>query len=260
LEVTKYIADDDPAKCRLESRKLHLSTAEFDAMKWPIDYLPPGWDIAPGRSNADFVKHAIRTLSAKITKEQRLYQHLGWVKLQQENREYWVYLHAGGAIGADGSLPIETDLERVGLTKYALPEPLAGADLIGGIKKVLQFRELAHEGRPGSHGLAVVCLSLLWRAAFDMCAFSVLFVGQSGARKTTMAQLVLNHFASRTLPGRPSDASVDPTEARNPISKGDHHLESWREDVPDGGEAWAATWPAGTRSVRLTRERSRAGR
>ena len=42
-------------------------------------------------------------------------------------------------------------------------------------------------------------------AAFDVCGFSILFVGQSGAHKTTVAQLLLNYFSTAYSYGsRPS--------------------------------------------------------
>jgi hypothetical protein len=209
LDVFKY----NPATQSTDSRTLTMDSSEYDEMKWPTLYLPSGWDIRPGAGNRDAVRYAIRMLSAPITKERQVYQHLGWVKLQEttdeQTREQWVYLHAGGAIGAGGPLPLETDLGKTDLGRYLLPAPLTGAALIAGIGKVLQFQELAADDRPNSLGLAAVCLSLPWRAAWDSCAFSVLFVGQSGARKTTMAQLILNHFASGfTYGSRPSSPVV----------------------------------------------------
>jgi hypothetical protein len=187
LEVCKYDHDLQD----VIFRTINLTTDEFKAMDWYIDYLPPGWAIRPG--NREAMKYAILALSEKITQHRIVYQHLGWTKLVSE----WIYLHAGGAIGASGTIPgIGVDIGESDLWKYKLPDPPTGEALIAAVRAVFEFQRLKSTNHPNSAGLAAVCLSLPWRAAFDVCDFSVLLVGQSGSHKTTAAQLMVNHFST----------------------------------------------------------------
>jgi hypothetical protein len=112
--------------------------------------------------------------------------------------------------------------------------------------------------RPGGHAARGGAIGTADDSAIDLTRHPARLSCKRESSREVTSWLLRSITPKRA--SRPSDASVDHTEARNAISKGYHHLESWREDVPDEGEAWAATWPAGTRSVKLTRERSRAGR
>ena len=165
LEVSKY--DHTLGDVRIKT--VTLTSTEFDAMKWHTDYWPTGWGIKPGSSNREAVKYAIWALSEKITKERKVYQHLGWTKLDTPDTEseavteYWAYLHGGGAIGANGAIRgVETDFGATDLGKYVLPGRPSGQVLMSAVRKVFQFTELTAEDRPNSAGLAAICLSLPW--------------------------------------------------------------------------------------------------
>jgi hypothetical protein len=233
LEVCKYDYDlQEPV-----FRTISLTTDEFNAMRWHIDYLPTGWGIRPGYQEA--MKYAIWALSEKVTVHRTVYQHLGWIKLDLANQAHtsnngdggtnlqWIYLHAGGAIGTSGTIPgIGVDLGESSLTNYKLPDPPTGEALIAAVRAVLEFQRLKSDKHPNSAGLAAVCLSLPWRAAYDYCDFSVLLVGQSGTHKTTVAQLMVNPFSTaytyRSHPAAPMYWVSSEAALRMTLSMGWH--------------------------------------
>ncbi|MBG9941004.1 hypothetical protein ABE237_21335 [Brevibacillus formosus] len=71
-----------------------VAASEFENMKW-LALWGPESNILPGPKVRDTVRHAIQS-TAKGATEERIFAHLGWVKLD----EGWKYLHAGGAVGA----------------------------------------------------------------------------------------------------------------------------------------------------------------
>jgi hypothetical protein len=64
-------------------------------MGWVLNRLGPQAIINPGQQQ--HVRAAIQSLSDSIRQEQ-IFAHLGWRK----HGTQWVYLHAGGALGANG--------------------------------------------------------------------------------------------------------------------------------------------------------------
>ena len=75
-----------------------LSAAEFVRMGWVLNKLGPQAIIYPGQQQ--HARAAIQWLSGEIPQE-RIFTHLGWRK----HGPHWVYLHAGGALGAAGLQP-----------------------------------------------------------------------------------------------------------------------------------------------------------
>lgn len=74
---------------------LVLSAAEFGRMGWVLRHLGPQAIIYPGQQQ--HARAAIQWLSSRAQKE-RIFTHLGWTKYGAD----WVYLQAGGAVGAQG--------------------------------------------------------------------------------------------------------------------------------------------------------------
>jgi hypothetical protein len=72
-----------------------VSAAEFSRMGWVLQRLGPQAIVYPGQQQ--HARAAIQWLSGEIRRE-RIFSHLGWRKYG----EGWVYLHAGGALGAQG--------------------------------------------------------------------------------------------------------------------------------------------------------------
>ena len=72
-----------------------IPATEFARMGWVLGKLGPEAIVYPGQTQ--HARAAVQALSHGIRREQ-VYVHTGWRKLGGQ----WVYLHAGGAIGATG--------------------------------------------------------------------------------------------------------------------------------------------------------------
>jgi len=75
-----------------------LTAAEFGRMNWVLHRLGPQAIVYPGQHQ--HTRAAIQSFSGPIRQE-RVLTHLGW---RRQGTQY-MYLHAGGALGTDGSLP-----------------------------------------------------------------------------------------------------------------------------------------------------------
>lgn len=158
-----------------------LSVAEFTRMNWVLHRLGPEAIVYPGQQQ--HARAAIQALSCQI-KQELVYSHLGWKKCGTQ----WIYLHAGGALGADGSVP--------GI-EVKLPFPL----------RFFQFQPTADRAverqavRASLHLLSLapdrISLPLLagtYRAALGAVDFSIFLVGTTGVFKTAVAALCQQHF------------------------------------------------------------------
>jgi hypothetical protein len=168
-------------------RTLDLSAIEFDAMAWPLTR----WGL-----HVEAVPHAKDHLKAAILKSsvdcptRTVYTHSGW----REVGGHWLYLHAGGAIGPDGTDPdVQVELpDRLAL--YHLPEPPEGEALHAAIRAVLGLLDLGSPARPGSQAVAAVALVLPFRVVLGRTLFNGWIEGLSGAFKTELAANVLQRF------------------------------------------------------------------
>jgi hypothetical protein len=128
---------------------------------------------------AQFLEAAIKTLSAGM-QQREIYGHLGWRQID----ERWLYLHAGGAVGADGAVEgvsIEIDGE---LARFELPAP--PDDPRGAIRAAL-----------GLFDLDPMVAAAVWRAPLaEWCpvVFSVFIAGRTGILKNAVAGVAQAHW------------------------------------------------------------------
>ncbi len=118
----------------------------------------------------------------------REYTHPGWRHLEGHG---WAYLHAGGAIGADGSVPDVSVSLRGPLARLALPDPPMGDDLKGAVHATLRTLDVAPDG------ITVPLVGLVFRAVLNEAApadFAGHLVGPTGTRKSELAALTQQHF------------------------------------------------------------------
>ncbi len=131
--VRDLILDDDAeptrrfaleARCGAERFAFVVTAAEFGRMSWVLDQLGPGAIIYPGQ--LQHARAAIQYVSGSI-RQQRIFTHTGWRKSGTD----WVYLDAGGAIGAAQS-PCDMQVELpAALAHYQLrPPPIARLELL----------------------------------------------------------------------------------------------------------------------------------
>jgi hypothetical protein len=155
---------------RIEGR-LHdgtpLQPVEIPASKYPaLSWVASAWGaravVYAGTSIKDHTRVAVQVLSPNI-KRRTVYGHTGFRKIGGE----WLYLHSGGAIGAEGH---RTDIEvRAGeghMKRYRF-ETDVGGDLGADIRSSLRLLDIAKEENPA---LGVVLLASVYRAPLGEAA------------------------------------------------------------------------------------------
>jgi hypothetical protein len=106
------------ASVRGQSVRFAVPAAEFAGMAWAARELGGRAHVFPGQGTKDHARFAIQVLSPDYA-ERRVFAHTGWREVDGRP----VYLHGGGAIGADGlRTDVETELGNE-LERFALPAP-----------------------------------------------------------------------------------------------------------------------------------------
>jgi hypothetical protein len=191
------IMDDDVAEprrfyeitARIKGRpelapRIVVPATDFASMRWVVQ-LGSDATITAGPYMRDHLRAAIQSLSTQKTIRQ-IFTHTGWRKIHTR----WVYLHAGGAIGAEGLVStIETRLDQ--LADYELPAPPQSEGLRQAIRTTLEFLAVA----PDHH--TVPLLGAAFRAVLDPADFSLYLAGRTGIFKTELAARVQQFFGAR---------------------------------------------------------------
>lgn len=175
--------------------RFKLSASEFEAMRWPTQYLGAGAITFSNQAYSNHAKVAIQIHSLGV-ETQRIFTHTGW---RQHDNGDWIYLHANGAVGTIGTVSgIRVHLPE-SLSKYQLPDPPSGALLHNAIQASLQFLEIA------PFTITIPLYAAIWRAALGNTQFSLHTSGKTGTFKSSLAALVQQHFGQEMdishLPG-----------------------------------------------------------
>jgi len=188
-EDARFFVVEGALADRLGGRALppaRVPVARFAGMGWVNEV----WGSAPcvqaGQGSRDHLRAAIQDLSGADVPTRRVFRHLGW--RQVETR--WVYLHAGGGIGPDGTEPgIDVDMAGGGaLARFTLPDPPDGAKLADAIRASLRILDVA------PRRLTVPVFAGIWRAALGAADFSLHLTGGTGRGKSELAALAQQHF------------------------------------------------------------------
>ena len=163
--------------------RLAVRAEEFDAMRWPVAKLGPEARVAAGPAKRDHLRAAIQAISARDGIARRhVYAHLGW----READGRCAFLHAGGAIGADGlEVRLPAELER-----FVLPAPPGGGELNEAIRGALQLLAVA------PYRVAVPLLAAAVLPPLLEPDFSVHLAGPTGVRKTELAALAQRFYGA----------------------------------------------------------------
>jgi hypothetical protein len=182
LVIVGSLADGTPLPAARVAR------ARFQAMKWPFECWGPRAITEAGLGNADKLRAAIQTLSPAV-EQRRVFEHPGWRDLE----DGWAFLHAGGAIGADGPVGgVEVEL-KAPAALIRLPDPPSGEQLREAVRASLAILDLAP--------LAVTAplLGAAYRAPLITALpadVGVFFVGPTGSFKSELAGLLMAHFGA----------------------------------------------------------------
>ncbi len=195
--VEELHCDDGVEQCRLfviegiladgtQLPETRVAAAEFDCMDWVTRVWGSRAIIAAGRATRDQLRAAIQEFS-RDAHQRTLFRHTGWRRVGNDN----VYLHAGGAIGAEGTVPeIDVDLPPA-LEHFKLPEPPTGEACREAVLASLDFLDV------GPDHITVPLLAAAYRAVLGGTDFSLHLVGPSGAFKSSVTALAQQHFGPR---------------------------------------------------------------
>lgn len=195
-KITRAVTVDDGAEKR---RLFHVRLAgqdwtetiegmpaeQFEPLDWVIPASAGRARILPGMKPR--MRDAVQYLSGDIP-EQTNYGHLGWVKSRGE----WRYMHAGGAVGADGN---STDVVvQVGdkFSLFQLPDPAA----FKVEEKQAAIRASIRLLRVGRRTVTAPLFCAVYRAPIGPADFSLHVVGTTGSGKTTLGALFQQHWGA----------------------------------------------------------------
>ena len=190
--VEQHRAFEIEARLPQRTTRFIIPAAQFDAMNWVTEFLGARAVVFAGQGTKDHCRAAIQLLSTGVTTQSQ-YTHLGW-----RNRDgRWVYVHAGGAIGAihDDVSDVQVSLTAP-LNDFLLPEPNMGRQLIEAIQASLRVLTLAPPR------VMFPLYAAIFRAAIGGCTdFSLHIAGRTGAGKSELAAVIQQHFG-RSLDAR----------------------------------------------------------
>ncbi|MBJ7600398.1 DUF3854 domain-containing protein, partial [Candidatus Nephthysia bennettiae] len=200
----------------LESQRYHLviqqgdrplarhavTASSFHSMRWPAEIASLDLIVAAGSSIRDYLREAIELVSREAARRQghtliprrTVFVHTGWRLVGGKH----VYLHAGGAIGAEGPVAeVEVRLDSH-LHHFELPEPPEGSQLAEAVEASLRLLEL------GPDEVMIPVLGAVYRSVLGPADFALHSTGDSGRFKTEVAALAQQHFGAamdaRNLP------------------------------------------------------------
>jgi hypothetical protein len=204
------LVEDDGAESRhifaMEAQRnghtthFQLAASHFTGMGWVVDHLGANALVYPGMTLKDHTRAAIQLLSGEVP-TRHIYKHTGWRQIHG----HYIYLHAGGAIGAQGQVAgLEVGLESA-LAHYTLRLPDSEEEERQAMRASLRLLEL----EPAT--LMVPVHAAIWRAALGHVEHSLFLAGQTGAGKTAIAALAQQHYGAamdaQGLPGSWSSTS-----------------------------------------------------
>lgn len=147
--------------------------------------------IYPGNAKKDNLRACIQLysrLDGDIPRR-NIYRYTGWKKINDE----WQYLTGSGAISAAGLVDgVQVDLAG-NLSKYQMPEPIAGEGLKAALMAALKLLDVC----PDKPQIGASLLAMVLRAPLSECSpvdFVLWLHGLTGSRKSSVAKLALGFF------------------------------------------------------------------
>lgn len=163
-----------------------VPAAQFSEMDWAIEQMGPFAMILPNQKH--YALAAVQYFSAS-SEERSVYTHTGWRK----DGEQWIFLHAGGAIGADGAVEDVSVRPHGALSRFELRLPPTPEALTLAVDSSLRILQL---------GPRPVCF-LLFAAPFLAVVgepdVAIHIVGATGAFKSELAALVQQFFGAQMV-------------------------------------------------------------
>lgn len=176
----------------VEFRRAVVPAEKFDSLSW----VGPWWGskarVTASQSGRAHLANAISFLSAEDCIERTVFTKSGWENLGG----IWHYLHAGGAIGPNGTQKlVEVQLpERLGNIRLPDPPARESDELRDAVRASLSVLSIAEKPNVGALVLASAYRAML--AEISPVRFAVWIAGESGAYKTSLTALAQAHYGS----------------------------------------------------------------
>jgi hypothetical protein len=175
--------------------RIEVPAADFPGMGWVV----PAWGtravVYAGLGTKDHLRTALQLLSGDVPRR-TVYAHMGW----RQSGADWVYLHAGGALGANGpGAGFELSLPDA-LASFELPAPPADERLRAAIRASLGLLDGLATDR-----IIFPLLAAVYRAVLGPADYTEHLAGPTGVFKTELSALAEQHWGAgldaRHLPG-----------------------------------------------------------
>ncbi len=165
-------------------REVDVEADRFDRMEWVGPVLGPRAVVAPGKGARDALRFAMQRLSSPETRQRCAFT--GWTR----HGGRWVYLHTGGAIGAEGAVEGLAATPPAPVDRFALPPPPTGADLAASVAAVVELLSM----EPAAVTVPMVALAFHAPLGGSRCAVHVNGPAERG--KSVRASLVQRLFGA----------------------------------------------------------------
>lgn len=169
---------------------VEIAANSFGALAWVLNHWGVRAVIQPGSGIKDDLRAAIQLASKpEVT---TIYKAIGWTKIDGQP----AYLHAGGAITANGNDASVTTRLPIELTKYNLT---GDGDIKAAFRASLELTKLAPEK------VAWCLWAATYAPLYGPCDFAIHLTGRSGTFKSELISLFQSHYGkdmdARHLPG-----------------------------------------------------------
>jgi hypothetical protein len=165
--------------------RAEVAAEDFVRTEWIV----PAWGtravVYAGMGTKDHLRAALQLLSKDVLRK-IVYCHTGWRKLQDN----WVFLHAGGAIGAQGAVPNIAVLLPDPLRGFEFADPPEEQELVEAVRASLRFLDL------GPDSITFPQLAAAFQSVLGGADFSVHKSGPTGTFKSETAALIQQHFGA----------------------------------------------------------------
>lgn len=195
-EITRHLAIKGTLANGKTLPRASVPASQFGSMNWVLEHWGVSAIVSAGQSAKDKIREAVQMFSDKDSVVlETTYTHLGW----RETNNEWVYLHAGGAIGKNGTVSSVSVDAGSALSQYQLPAPKELHEATDALKASFEMLEVAPDN------LTIPLFLGVYRAVIEGADFALYLAGLTGVRKSELAALALQHFGkgldSRHLPG-----------------------------------------------------------
>ena len=257
-EVVGYVIGyTDPATGQF--MQIPVKSRDYWDCKW-LEALPgpPAFDSRPAgvAKLRDALKAAGQSAHGGIPTIVR-HRATGWRRREDGS---WYFVHAVGAIDADGYVPVPVALSGP-MANYALPKPSTD---IGELRAAARDCSLAMlDGLPDR--ITAPLLGHTFRAALGPNKWVLALVGSPGSYKTAVASLAMHHWGlgwDRSRPGSSMSGNGDTQNAMRILLNSAKDALYWADDVAPT-KSWSQaqkTFGEFARMVHNAEKRSRSSR